>query len=651
MLSGTVTLENGATETFHDAVGTVHTHFLFFPSVEAFRFPFNLFPPAPGFRVDISGTRTFYASDQGFGSGFQTFVPDGVSIHQTHLRSPLPADNVQSPPAEVVPDPRAGQPFLVAPETDSYAGGAYVMINFTVPPEDPRGQQMHQVIRIVWGARGGPPSVFPGPVAPYRASALSGAFALVGEVRTLEELIRSRLGTWQALRFNVPGPAVIPLEAKKLAIENLKVEEEQDSTPERPRLRIAAAGAMLSTGFVSSRSQWDVYLVDSENRAPVKHFSGFGSSFADAWDGIPESVPPPDPELAGYFPYASLLAGVSELVHIGTHVSWSPGRPLDVVAFLRDPDAVTIVAQHAPAAVGVEVTISASAETIRPLETGEPNAMILTVRTRGTGGEVIRNQNLRFVVSVPPMSLEGLEDRGGHAHSGNRPLGKFRVMSAPSLTASPIGDPIEAIGNLQDTYQFEQRTDENGERFLKYAAPNVGGQVTIKAFPVGATLANPDSNSRAIDVAVLNLRPLQEAPLYYDQVGGKRRHPGPPNPGEETPPFASANANHYGMATFNLAIEVVSRNFRDDHPGIGVYINDMSLPKGGLFDAFTDWQRPHDYHREGTSCDYNTTVGLDETIDTEHEKALKFYIENNEPPMQLYPEGDHWHIYFEGGGP
>ena len=75
-----------------------------------------------------------------------------------------------------------------------------------------------------------------------------------------------------------------------------------------------------------------------------------------------------------------------------------------------------------------------------------------------------------------------------------------------------------------------------------------------------------------------------------------------------------------------------------DEYGEKVGINDMSLPRGGLFDLNGDWITPHQTHREGKNADIRST-NMDET-----EKAY-FKAKGEELGLTMVHEDDppHWH--------
>ncbi|MEO0297389.1 MAG: hypothetical protein ABIN23_08090 [candidate division WOR-3 bacterium] len=95
-------------------------------------------------------------------------------------------------------------------------------------------------------------------------------------------------------------------------------------------------------------------------------------------------------------------------------------------------------------------------------------------------------------------------------------------------------------------------------------------------------------------------------------------------------------------AIFEIAEEYV------DSGGERIYINDLSLPYGGLFDIEGNWQTPHSEHRLGNNADISGTGRngrflrervMRERIIPNVSRRLRIYID--------WPwHGDHYHFYF-----
>lgn len=62
----------------------------------------------------------------------------------------------------------------------------------------------------------------------------------------------------------------------------------------------------------------------------------------------------------------------------------------------------------------------------------------------------------------------------------------------------------------------------------------------------------------------------------------------------------------YAGTPFTLqALSRLARNYHRLTNGIALSVNDMSLPKGGVFDLDNDWRFAHREHRDGTDADIN----------------------------------------------
>lgn len=217
VLFATGTTSLGTPVRIERVIGTRGTHFQAVRTpMDAFRVPYHQFPPTPAVPVDISQTRTFFASDISIGSAGIMRPGPGVNIFQVHFRAPR--DNVLNPPVQIVPHPSTGLfPFLIPPSTDSLIAGGFVIINFLVQtPDGPA--PMFQTGAFAWPVGGGPPIVNLNPPFPGFVTSLVGGIGLEEEANTLTGLVSPRLGSWEVVRSGFDGLARVPLEAKQLVI-------------------------------------------------------------------------------------------------------------------------------------------------------------------------------------------------------------------------------------------------------------------------------------------------------------------------------------------------------------------------------------------------------------------------------------------------
>ena len=174
-------------------------------------------------------------------------------------------------------------------------------------------------------------------------------------------------------------------------------------------------------------------------------------------------------------------------------------------------------------------------------------------------------------ISGYPVVLQarGVPGSGGHDHDENRPVGNFQ--------------------------QNNGQTNENGEFKTFYYASQFGGIERIIAS--GGEVR--DSADLTVRVPGLILLPESE---YYIKIGGTCRHHGPSISDTVPPACRIPDNNHLGTNDLIDALSAISLNYVQKG-GEKIYINDVSLPYGGLFDMRGDWRPPHYEHRVGTNAD------------------------------------------------
>jgi hypothetical protein len=124
-----------------------------------------------------------------------------------------------------------------------------------------------------------------------------------------------------------------------------------------------------------------------------------------------------------------------------------------------------------------------------------------------------------------------------------------------------------------------------------------------------------------IDVMIRGLVLLQPR-VSIIPTGSKTIHPG----------------NHYGDPGFIAKIEKLADEFfvRFAKP---IYVNDISLVWGGVFDHEATWKPPHKKHGEGRSADINSRSMLpaEKTFFKQAAKRLKLKVVEHGTPL-------HWHV-------
>lgn len=97
--------------------------------------------------------------------------------------------------------------------------------------------------------------------------------------------------------------------------------------------------------------------------------------------------------------------------------------------------------------------------------------------------------------------------------------------------------------------------------------------------------------------------------------------------------------NHFGTQTLMAQVRELAKNFYGKFRK-NLFVNDLSLPDGGLYDFKNNWQTPHKTHREGRTGDINSTsMTADEKAWFRQRAAeLGFSV-----TLETSPE--HWHLF------
>ncbi len=182
-----------------------------------------------------------------------------------------------------------------------------------------------------------------------------------------------------------------------------------------------------------------------------------------------------------------------------------------------------------------------------------------------------------------------LVDSGGHSHYAGRPHGRYLVPR----TSPPAG---------YDTLTtFTRQTDSTGTIKFKFLASQFGGIEKIRAVRLGDTTS---FDTLRLWTVVKGLSPLVDNSTKFDLVGGTCGHKGPGGPvGCQTP-----DNNHYAAKIVRDSLPLMASTWVDSFKQTMLFINDISLPYGGLFDVDTNWRPEHKEHREGLDVDLRTEI-------------------------------------------
>ena len=236
------------------------------------------------------------------------------------------------------------------------------------------------------------------------------------------------------------------------------------------------------------------------------------------------------------------------------------------------------------------------------------HASCYDVRTR-----VLLNCEFRYVLS------KGAYDGGHIAHNSPRPIGGLRFSGHTGKGITSL-----SFNSLWDVV------------YLEYVIPEVSGEIklTITAIP-------PDpyrcvSNcfvERMGFIQVEGLEPMPASADGYWRLTGANGEPG----------VTSLHLfNHYGTSSTVGALSLIAWRYFEDTGGDSLGINDISLPKGGLFDINNDWVTPHSEHRAGTDADIDRD-GFDCEVDGLLWEAIEFvnkygYVSGGQPKADLLCE-------------
>lgn len=204
--------------------------------------------------------------------------------------------------------------------------------------------------------------------------------------------------------------------------------------------------------------------------------------------------------------------------------------------------------------------------------------------------------NLTVVVCYPTyLSLERIPFSGGHVHGAG---------SEGELSQTEFFHTGEGMATI---YPFT------------YTAPEASGLIIIRS---GDGVGHKDSYS--VVVQIPGLVSMSSRPSIV-LTGATGAHP----------------ANHYGRPDFVRAIENLADQFFAEFSK-PLFVNDMSLPDGGLFDIHGNWSPPHQGHRDGVTVDISSnvmsTVEKQRFRELAEENGIVVYEHTDYPP--------HFHVHF-----
>jgi hypothetical protein len=247
---------------------------------------------------------------------------------------------------------------------------------------------------------------------------------------------------------------------------------------------------------------------------------------------------------------------------------------LGSISLLYKPAAMCIygeacVARLSQVPMCMSMTSPPAVEPSPPQATAVTN---LTFRATDCSSTPLVGFSFKATVDVVPYSGQHL-----HADQNLRPKGG-------------LGSPTAIT--------YSGTTNAAGEIVIPFFAPEVSGSHTIRVVCVAGVCPIP--LEQQIDVQVANLRQIPSSNYYTltDSSGG--------NIGDNT---KHDDINHYLTEAAARTLERIARAYPQAFvdPNLRtpqkIYVNDASLPLGGMFDFEGTWHPPHEEHRKGSVVD------------------------------------------------
>lgn len=263
---------------------------------------------------------------------------------------------------------------------------------------------------------------------------------------------------------------------------------------------------------------------------------------------------------------------------------------------------------------------------------------------------------------------EDIENNGGHCYDyDGHPLIDPPVCESESCDP-PCGE-LEFAGSDEDDTPLGVKGQTQYQRaVIRHRMPQVAGRIvtetTITA-PSGwrclccCFTNNSSKYQDTLDVEVSKLKELPGPASGEHYIKCRGEACPEPLPGEPLP------EGHWGTKDTINKLKEIAEEYYDLTDRI-LSINDISLPRGGLFDYKKTWKPPHDSHRTGTDADINQGQGPEnvDKIPCYKNKILKEAIkkiageqpypilrcENRKKEYCLPPEGEdciYYHIDFD----
>lgn len=220
-----------------------------------------------------------------------------------------------------------------------------------------------------------------------------------------------------------------------------------------------------------------------------------------------------------------------------------------------------------------------------------------------TGTPITCSFTYKVLGLEPPVGASA--NNGGHLHDYyTHPV----VWPADGALSYNFVNYPPLTGILNGVTTIDAGSDEPGYARIKHVMPEVAGQIQtemVTTLPYGwrcygsCYTFNSWRDVTTLDVRVPDdLSELPATSLY--SLCGMSSNGCVPDPNHPL--------THSGTVLMNSRIASMAALYFTYVSGNRLQINDVSLPKGGLFDVGSDWSQPHQTHRAGKAVDINRTT-------------------------------------------
>ncbi|MFA6468615.1 MAG: hypothetical protein WCW35_06945 [Bacteroidota bacterium] len=217
---------------------------------------------------------------------------------------------------------------------------------------------------------------------------------------------------------------------------------------------------------------------------------------------------------------------------------------------------------------------------IAPLATEENKKYFIVKLTRNKAA--VSNHSFK-------LTTDYIDGTGGHDHV---PTAFARRPENTQLQKrSNYGYFILRRDRMNYDRPYNGKTQVDGRELFDYVSSIFGDRIRLKIETMQSNKKHLLWDTLSLAEKVPSLSVLTDGE-DLDLIGGRPEH--------------NANHNHFSTQDVSTYVQRIAAEYRQQFPSESVLkINDMSLPYGGRFDIFGQWNgnTDHKYHRRGTDVD------------------------------------------------